>query len=1121
MKKNDFLYLSPWRWILKKWYWAMKLSFILTLCFSLPAFSSGFCQKENISLVAEDMQIEEIIHRVREQTGYKFLYNHEDLRTAGKKSVHLKSKSIYQVMDEVLEGTPLKYKVEEDVIVISLKTQQNPQKIVTVTGSVTDRHKVPLPGVTVLIKDTSVGVITDENGHFKITVPDHKEVILVFSFVGMKSKKVVLHDEKVLNIVLEEEVREMEEVVVTGIFKKSKESYTGAVSVITEKELKSYGNRNILTTLRNIDPSFNVIENNAWGSNPNKLPEIEIRGAASMPDVDQLQSDMKAELNTPLIIMDGFEISLQRMMDLDDNEVRSVTLLKDASATAIYGSRGANGVVVIETKEPEMGRLKFSYTGSLNVEIPDLSDYDLLNAREKLALEYESGYYNDKMPATDIQLKQKYSEILQQIERGVDTYWLSKPLRTGIGHRHNVKLEGGDKSFRYAVTLQYNHIAGVMKGSNRNNFNGGINLSYKHAKFIFRNSLSISLNKSEDSPYGSFDQYVKLNPYWTEKDENGNIRKFFDEDYFYWGTNYPANPLYNATLNTRVTTDYLNVTNNFSMEWRPVQSLILRGNFGIYTQTDNRDSYFPPEHTQYQNYTGDDYFRKGSYTYTTGKNYRYNASFTINYNKVFAEKHMIYAGVNMDVENSEGHSYTFSAEGFPSGALDFLAAAMQYKKDGKPSGNESKSRRVGIVANANYSFHDRFFVDGSYRTDGSSLYGADRRFAGFWSVGLGWNIHREAFMENVNFVDRLKLRGSVGETGSNNFSSYEALATYKYVLNDRYYQWMGATQQALANPELEWQKTMKYNIGLELNVFDKRLSIIGDVYLERTSGLMSSLDLPPSNGYPSYKANIGKLENKGFELRATAFIFRDTEKRLTWSVTAALMHNKDKIIELSENMKKKQEQLLNTAGSVPNQVWKEGDPMNAIYAVPSLGIDPSTGKELYLRKNGEVSYNWYASDRVFCGVSQPKFRGNINTMFRFRDISLNMSFGYRWGGQQYNSTLINRVENADKKYNVDRRVYEDRWVHAGDKTFFKGIKETSQTYSTSRFVQDETTFMCQNLNLTYELRQNKWIKQHLGVDNLALKGNIADLFRISTIKQERGTSYPFSRQFSFSLTAVF
>lgn len=1103
----------------------MRLGIYLLLLTTFTVSANGFSQKARVTLNMEQRSMLDIVKALRKVSDFQFLYQVDELKKCGKRNLKVVDAGLDEVMEQLLAGTALTWRVEDDVILIKagsrVDTPVAPQKARVLQGVVKDAKGTLLPGVTVLLKGTTIGVVTDVNGAFKFEVPDQDEIILVFSFVGMKTKEMVYRNERSLQVVMVEDVMQMEEVIVTGIFSKSKETYTGAVSVITEKELKSFGNRNVLTTLRNIDPSFNILVNNEWGSNPNRLPEIEIRGAASMPDIDQLQSDTKADLNTPLIVMDGFEITLQRMMDLDDNEIQSITLLKDASATAIYGSRGANGVIVIETKEPEPGKLKFTYTGSLNIEVPDLSDYHLLDAREKLDLEYRSGYYDNARAENDILLKQKYNKILQDVERGVNTYWLSKPLRTGIGHRHNVKIEGGDKSFRYSATLQYNHIAGVMKESNRNNFNGGINLSYKHEKLIFRNSLSIALNKAEESPYGSFSQYVKLNPYWTEKDENGNMKKFLDEDYLYWSSNSPANPLYNATLDTRQSTDYINITNNFSVEWRPVSDLILRGKFGIYTQTDNSDEFLPPEHTKFADYKEDNYFLKGAYIFGTGKTYRYNFSLTANYSKVLAEKHMIYAGVNLEMEEKKDHDYDFVVQGFPSGSLDFIGVAMQYEKDGKPLGRESNSRRVGIVGNLNYSFHDRYFVDGSYRVDGSSLYGSDRRFAGFWSAGIGWNIHREAFMASVPFIDRLKLRGSVGETGSNNFNTYESLATYKYVLSDRYYQWMGAQMAALANPELEWQKTMKYDVGLELNLFQNRLNIIGDVYLERTSGLMSSLELPPSNGFASYKANIGELENRGFEVKATAFVVRNTEKRIIWSVTGALVYNKDKILKLSKAMQEANEKLQQTSGSVPNQIWKEGDPMNAIYVVPSLGIDPSTGKELYLKKNGEVSYTWNANDRVMCGISQPKYRGNINSMFRFRDVTLNLSFGYRFGGQQYNSTLIERVENADKKYNVDHRVYEDRWKEPGDRTFFKGVNETTATRATSRFVQDETTFTCQNVNLTYELRQNKWLKHNLGIESLTLKGDVAELFRLSTIKQERGIYYPFSRQFSFSLTMMF
>jgi hypothetical protein len=376
-------------------------------------------------------------------------------------------------------------------------------------------------------------------------------------------------------------------------------------------------------------------------------------------------------------------------------------------------------------------------------------------------------------------------------------------------------------------------------------------------------------------------------------------------------------------------------------------------------------------------------------------------------------------------------------------------------------------------------------------------------------------------MKDVKFINRLKLRGSYGQTGSQKFSAYQAVATYAYYLSDRYGQWVGAYQKALENPDLEWQKTNKWNVGVEADLFDRRLSLQADYYYDKTSNLLSSLDLPLSNGFTSYVENIGEVENKGFELKATAFIIRNDARRLAWSVTGALVHNQDKVVKISEAMKNEYTKLLLTNSTLPNKVIREGESQNTIYAVRSLGIDPSTGYELYLKKNGEVTYTWDAADRVAVGVSEPKYRGTLSSMVRWGDFSATVSLAYRFGGQIYNSTLADRIENADKHYNVDERVFNDRWQNVGDHTLFKGLTDETTTYATTRFVEDERTLSCQNVHLSYMFSRNPWLLRHLGVQTLTVSSDLSDLFYISTVKQERGLSYPYSRRFSFSLTLTF
>ncbi|WP_099292611.1 SusC/RagA family TonB-linked outer membrane protein [Butyricimonas sp. Marseille-P3923] len=1125
-KKQHFLSLSVL---------FLKRVVLLTLiwggicCSPVRAADAG--QPRKVTLNLKGVSLSVLFNEIKKQTSYKFFYNDTQEKNIGKVTVSVTDETVENVLKRVFENSAYTFQVVgEQIVITDKKMEDTRQKNVRITGLVTDQHKIPLSGVTVVVKGVPIGTATDVDGRYALTLPVMENMALIFSFIGMETQEVKYTGLDTINVILQEQAETLQDVVVTGIFKKNRESYTGAVRVVTAQELKNFKGRNLIASLANIDPAFNLIANNDLGSNPNRLPEVQIRGAASLPNVGELQDNTSADLNTPLIILDGFETTLQRMMDLDDNEVASITILKDGSATALYGSRGANGVIVITTREPEPGKLRFYYKGEMNIETPDLSDYHVLNSRDKLRLEEMSGYYHTTTlgPDWEIRFQEYHNAVLAQVEKGVDTDWLSIPLRTGVGHRHNLRVEGGDASFRYSLSLQYNLTEGVMKDSKRENFNGEINLSYKHQHLIFSNRLSIGLNKASESPYGAFSDYVKLNPYREPYDEEGNVRRYFAPyNWGYWANSSGVdsekgvpNPLYDATLKTYDKSNYTNITNNFSIEWTPIPELTFRGRVGISGQMNESDVFRPSTHSSFVSYTGEDVARKGSYQYGTGKDYRYEASFTANYRKLFGGKHLVYAGVNAEMSESTGRSYTFKVEGFADESIDFLSMGLQYEKEAKPSGSESKSRRVGLVGNVNYSYDNRYFMDFNIRTDGSSQFGSSKRFAPFYSVGLGWNVHNEEFFRNNIYINRLKLRASYGVSGSQQFSSYQAMETYSYYVGDRYNIWMGAYQMALGNKNLEWQTVDKYNVGFEGEFLNSRVSLDLDVYLEKTSSLLSSLELPYSNGFDSYTENIGSVENSGFELKASVWLLRDTEKRLMWSVTGNIAHNKDKITKLSEAMKAANEKLARTSGSNPNRILREGDSQNAIYAVPSLGIDPSSGEEIYLKKNGEVTKLWSADDRVKCGVAQPKYRGNLSTMVRYKDLSLNMSFGFRWGGQQYNQTLIDRVENADKRYNVDDRVFKDRWQNPGDKTFFKGVNVTRPSYYSSRFVQDETSFWCQNMNLTYELRDWAWMR-HLGVSVINATVGTGELFYLSTIKQERGLSYPFSRQYIMSLSVMF
>ena len=508
------------------------------------------------------------------------------------------------------------------------------QKDRLLRGKVTDKAGDPLPGVAVQVKGTSQGVTTNADGEYYIMVKGVETPVLVFTFVGMEPQEITFEKGKhVIDVVMQESQQRLDEVVVTGIFKKAKESYTGAVTTVTKDEILAFRGQNLLQTLRSIDPAFNIVENNEFGSDPNRLPDITVRGSSSLTtDLQELNEGVKNDLNVPLIIMDGFEISLTKLMDYNDEEIESINILKDAAATAIYGSRGANGVIVIVSKQPEAGKLKVFAQVGMTFEIPDLSSYDLMKASDKLALEYAAGLYNHTTnPSKDIMLKEAYYKRLKAVNEGVETDWLSQPLHTGVGQNYNVRFEGGSQEFRWLASLGYKDIQGAMIGSDRKTFNGAVTLSYTYKNLIFRNQTTIGSNRSNESPYGSFSTYARQQPYNAPWDAEGKLNRYFDG----WdaGESKLQNPLYDATLNNLNRSGYTEIINNFSIEWKMNDALTVRGKFGI-SHTDNTsDRYISPESSEFKNYTGDEVLRKGRYTLGTGKSTRYEGNLTLSYSK--------------------------------------------------------------------------------------------------------------------------------------------------------------------------------------------------------------------------------------------------------------------------------------------------------------------------------------------------------------------------------------------------------------------------------------------------------------------------------------------------------
>ena len=552
--------LRPGEYVLK-FLKIMRLGIYLVLLTTFTVSANGFSQKVKVTLNLEQRSILEIIKELRKVSDYQFLYRVDELRKCGKRDLKVQDAGVEEVMRQLLDGTHLTWRLDDDVILIKTAPKTAapavPQKVRTVQGVVSDTKGGKLPGVTVILKGTTLGGVTDAEGNFKFEIPDQKDMILVFSFVGMKKQEVKYTGQENLHIVLEDDIAEMEEVVVNGIFTRKKESFTGSTTTFTSKELKMVGNQSVLQSLKTLDPSFAIIENNEFGSDPNHLPNIEIRGKSSIVG---LTDEYETDPNQPLFILDGFESDLETINDLSMDRVQSITVLKDAAATAIYGSKAANGVVVVETKLPAMGSLRVNYNGNLQLTFADLSDYNLMNSYEKLTFERLAGCYrliDDEGNILDEEQDQIYNDLMKEVARGVDTYWMNEPLRFATTHKHTLSIEGGDATFRYGAGLSYGKTEGVMKGSDREVMNGNIRLIYRKGKLSFTNNLNINYSKADREPV-AFSEFAKANPYFRKYDENGELKKILFQNYA--ATYY--NPLYDMNQTNFEETKTTGFTNN-------------------------------------------------------------------------------------------------------------------------------------------------------------------------------------------------------------------------------------------------------------------------------------------------------------------------------------------------------------------------------------------------------------------------------------------------------------------------------------------------------------------------------------------------------------------------------
>ncbi|WEK35038.1 MAG: SusC/RagA family TonB-linked outer membrane protein [Candidatus Pseudobacter hemicellulosilyticus] len=1134
----------------------MKLTAFLLLlgCLHLSAATTS----QTVTLSVREAPLSKVFQLIKKQTGYSVFGNGSLLKQTREVTISVNRMPLTDFLDSLLRDQPIGYRFLDKTNILLVKRAEIPVARETgarsylpeipdwepIKGTVLDEAGNPVEGVSVRIKGSNTGVSTDAKGNFIINAEAGQ--VLVFTHVSMAQREIKVKEFPANGrILLKPRDATLNDVVVTGYGNIRKESFTGTYTQVTKADILKVSPNNLLAALQTFDPSFRIMQNINMGSNPNVLPEFYIRGQSGFPglkELDRLESSsvnqfsLKNNPNTPVFIMDGFEVSVEKVYDMDINRISNVTILKDAAATALYGSRASNGVVVIETIQPKPGEFRVNYNGNFGVTAPDLSSYKMMDAQQKLDLENAAQIYLPTIPETDPYYAQTLltnrwyqQQKLNEILKGVNTYWLSQPLSTMFNQRHNVYVEGGSQGMRVGLELKYDHQNGVMKESFRKRMGVGLTLQYQTRNLQFRNQVFYDDVAADESPYGNFSDYSRLQPYYPMYDENTgkylkNMPNYFGYTVF--------NPMYESTAGNFNRMKYREFTDNFTVNWYLSKFLFIRGQLAVDYKDGGTDVFSSPESTKYAR---GDLFTKGELSQSGTKTLDWNTNLFASYNRnIDANNINLSAGINAMASNQEFMTSTY--RGFPSPA--YSAPAYAYQIVTKPNWSDNKRRLFGGFATFNYSLNDIYLFDGSFRVDGSSEFGTDRKWAPFWSLGTGINLHNTSFLKGNTSIDMLRVTANIGQTGKSNFSPFMARNTYQMMLDDWYPTGIGASLIYMGNNRLTWEKQVSWNIGAMLSVL-KRFTLEFNYYNKETYDLITDVSLPSSSGFTIYRDNIGKVLNKGFEIKTMLNVINGRDFGLI--LNGNLAHNKNSIVEIAESMKNYNNRIdeyydgyidvktgntltffdLNEKYTRPIMKYEEGSSLTTIYGMQSLGINPANGREVFLKRDGTITYDWNSVDQVPIGNTEPWAQGSFGINARYKRFSFYTTFLYEWGGEQYNNTLVNNVENVNLfYYNADTRVITDRWQKPGDMSPLKALQDRYYiTRPTSRFIQQNNFVSLNSLSLSYDFNP-KDIK-NIKLSMLRTSFILNDLAMFSTIEREMGLDYPYARTFTFTINASF
>ena len=971
----------------------------------------------------------------------------------------------------------------------------------SIQGTVSDENGEGLIGATVLVKGTSTGAVTDIDGNYSISVPAGSSV-LVFSYTGYASKEVEIGASNVIDVALDPSVEQLEEIIVTGYSEIEEKKLVSSVAVVDDKNIENVA----LTDVNQIiqGRAAGVLTSAPTGQ-PGAQMDIRIRGTGSINAG-----------RGPLYVIDGVIVENgdftqtggqgnDALANLNPNDIANVTVLKDASATALYGARGANGVVLITTKRGKAGATEVTAKVQYGQTSPTgATDFDVMSAEEVLAYERtileNSGFDPDQFRPESL-LDQTFD-------------WVDAAFRTGTTQNIELQARGGNDKTRFFVSGGYFDQEGILLESEFNRLSLRSNLDHRASdKLNFRLNFNGSYTENLNAVAGNRFASPLLGSFTNSPlvafpfQEDGSLFTGLEQG---WGGVFPDNFLYSTPLNPTVA-NTMRILTKFEVGYNILDNL-------KFTQVANVDFLNAKTNFFQDPTTNDGADTDGSITNAFNENIALTSQSQLKYFTTIADDHNINVLGVFEFQDVDRESFSANGTGLATGALKTLNSTANPQG---VTGFRTEYAFASLLGQLNYNFREKYFLTGSFRRDGSSRFGANNRYATFWSVGGSWILTEENFLGGVDFLNNLRVRASYGTAGNADFANFGSLELYGF--GAAYQNAPGSSPSQIGNPDLTWEQTDAFNVGLDFGFFNNRVSGTVEYYRREGNSLLFEVPVSRTSGFATANQNIASIENKGVEATLSlAPVVASRPGGFNWTIDLNYSANRNQILELPGG-----EDILN--GS---QVWSEGRPIRTFFMETWAGVNPADGTPLWEDGEGGTTGSFAQAPNQYQGNAEPRWIGGLNTAFSYKGISLSAFFYTVQGNQVLNSTA--RFFDSDgQRYGWGHGIFADDnfWRQPGDNAerpqpIFGGNNNANAT--SSRFLEDGSFIRLRNVTLAYQLPSS--VIDRLGLKRVNVYAQGQNLFTITDYTgfdpemDENGTEffrYPVGASVTFGLDVTF